>query len=214
MNRPRIQGVNGNIPTIFQLAPCVKFVLFWKYHENRFNRFSSMLLRVIDSSEKIGTKNPVFKGLNGISWNVQIFPCMKSHLPWKCHENPFSRFSEMLLTDRQTNRQTRRPVMMPDDAIVDNCVGHYQKYRICNCTVHWQYCSFEQQIIELKRLTKTSRIYGTVKASICAIKPLIKIVIHQVNPLPYVCDSCDSPVTCDVLRHGSISVNCSCFQLA
>ena len=34
-----------------------------------------------------------------------IVPCIKSHLPWKFHENRFSRFSVMLLTDRQTNRQ-------------------------------------------------------------------------------------------------------------
>ena len=36
-----------------------------------------------------------------------IVPYIKSHLPFKFHENPFSRFPEMLLTDRQTNRQTR-----------------------------------------------------------------------------------------------------------
>ena len=36
-----------------------------------------------------------------------IVPCIKSHLPRKFHENPFRRFSVMLLIDRQTNRQTR-----------------------------------------------------------------------------------------------------------
>ena len=31
--------------------------------------------------------------------------CIKAHLPWNFYENPFSRFSVMLLTDKQTNRQ-------------------------------------------------------------------------------------------------------------
>ena len=35
-----------------------------------------------------------------------IVSCIKSYLPWKFHQNPFSRFSVMLLTDIQTNRQS------------------------------------------------------------------------------------------------------------
>ena len=34
-----------------------------------------------------------------------IVSCINSHLPGKFHENPFSRFSVMLLTDKQTDRQ-------------------------------------------------------------------------------------------------------------
>ena len=70
INRPRIQGVNRNIPKMFHSAHCVKSVIFWKFHENPFNRFSVMLLRGMDSSEK----SPVFKGLNGTSWKCsQLF---------------------------------------------------------------------------------------------------------------------------------------------
>ena len=46
-----------------------------------------------------------------VKWNIlrmsPIVPCIKSHQPWKFHESPFGCFSVMLLTDRQTNRQTR-----------------------------------------------------------------------------------------------------------
>ena len=35
-----------------------------------------------------------------------IVPCIKSHLPWKFHENSFSRFSVMLPTARQTEKAT------------------------------------------------------------------------------------------------------------
>ena len=48
--------------------------------------------------------------VQGVIWNIlkmlPIFPCIKSHLPWKFDENPFRRFSVMLLTDRQTNRHS------------------------------------------------------------------------------------------------------------
>ena len=33
------QSINRNIPKVFQIAPCVKYFLFWKLHENPFNRF-------------------------------------------------------------------------------------------------------------------------------------------------------------------------------
>ena len=56
INRPRIQGVNRNILKMFHIAPCVKSVLFWKFHENPFNCFSVMLLRAMDSSEKVRKK--------------------------------------------------------------------------------------------------------------------------------------------------------------
>ena len=48
--------------------------------------------------------------VQGVQWNIlkmfPIVPCIKSHLPWKFHENPFSHFSVIMLTDRQTNRQS------------------------------------------------------------------------------------------------------------
>ena len=71
INRPRIQGVNRNILKVFQIAPCIKSVLFWKLHENQFNRFSAMLLRVMDSSEKVGKNSCV----QGVKWNIlKMFP--------------------------------------------------------------------------------------------------------------------------------------------
>ena len=51
-----IQGVNRNIPKMFQIAPFVMSVLFSKFHENLFNRFSVMLLRGMDCPEKVGGK--------------------------------------------------------------------------------------------------------------------------------------------------------------
>ena len=48
-NRPRIQGVNRDIPKIFQIALCVMFVFFWKFHENPLSRFSVMLLTDIQT---------------------------------------------------------------------------------------------------------------------------------------------------------------------
>ena len=48
--------------------------------------------------------------VQGIEWNIpkmfQIVPYAKSHLPWKFHDYPFTRFSVMLLTDKQTNKPT------------------------------------------------------------------------------------------------------------
>ena len=54
---------------------------------------------------KSGKKNSC---VQGVKWKIPkmfpIVPCIKSHLPWKFHEDPFCRFSVMLLTDRQKNR--------------------------------------------------------------------------------------------------------------
>ena len=73
INWPRIQGVNRNIPTIIPVALCVMTILFWKFHENPFNRFSAMLLRGMDSFQKV-KKNYLFKGLNATSWKCsQLF---------------------------------------------------------------------------------------------------------------------------------------------
>ena len=102
---------------MFQIAPCVMSVLFWNFHENLFSRFSAMVLRGMDCSEKVGGKSCV----QGVKRNIQkmlpIVPCIKSHLPWKFHENPFSRFSVMLLTDRQTDGQTDRQATDNDENI-------------------------------------------------------------------------------------------------
>ena len=85
---------------MFQITPCD-----WKCHEHPFNRFSAMLLRGMDSSEK-SDKNSCVQGVKSNILKVfPIVPCIKSHLPWQFHENPYSRFSVMLLTDRHTNRQ-------------------------------------------------------------------------------------------------------------
>ena len=78
INRPRIQGVNRNIPKMFQIATYVRPVIFWKFHENPFNRFSAMLLRGMDSSENV-EKIPVFKGLNGKSWKCSQLFLVSSH---------------------------------------------------------------------------------------------------------------------------------------
>ena len=100
---------------MFHIAPCVKSFLFWKFHENPFNRFSVMLLRGMDSSGKVGKTSCV----QGVKWNIlkmfPIVPCIQSHLPRKFHENPFSRFSVMLLTGRQTDRQTHRQTRATDN---------------------------------------------------------------------------------------------------
>ena len=46
-----------------------------------------------------------YSSIEVVTWNIlKIFQnvfCTKSHLPWKFYENPFSRFSEILLTGRQ-----------------------------------------------------------------------------------------------------------------
>ena len=110
-NRPRIQGVNRNIQKMFQIVSCVMSVLFWQFHENPFNRFSAMLLRGMDSSQNVEKNSCV----QGVKWNIpKMFPivsCIKSDLPWRFHENPFSCFSVMFLTDRQTDRQTKQRTM-------------------------------------------------------------------------------------------------------
>ena len=81
-------------------------VLFWKFHENPFHRFSAMLLKGMDSSEIVEKNSCV----QGVKWNIlkmfPIVPFIKSHLPWKCHENPFCRFS---VTARQPDKQTDKP---------------------------------------------------------------------------------------------------------
>ena len=101
-------------------------VLFWIFHENLFNRFSAMLLRGMDCSEKVGEKSCV----QGVKWNFlkmfPIVPCIKSHLPWKFHENPFSHFAIMLLTDRRTDRLTDRPT----DRQTSN--GQRWKHNLCH----------------------------------------------------------------------------------
>ena len=66
-----------------------------------------MLLTDTNSSEKV-KKNVSY--VQGVKWNIpkefQIVSCTKPHLPLKFHENPFSRFSNILLTDRHTHKQT------------------------------------------------------------------------------------------------------------
>ena len=71
-----------------------------------FNHFSAMLLRGMDSSEK-AEKNPVFKELNGTSWKcIQLFLVSSLTYPENLRKIRSAVFSVMLLTDRQTNRQT------------------------------------------------------------------------------------------------------------
>ena len=101
-NRRRIQGVNRNIPKMFQIAPCVKSVHLWKFHENPVNRFSAMLLIGMDYSEKVGKK--VLNGLNGISWKCsQLFLVSSPTYPENFMIIRSAVFSVMLLTNRQTN---------------------------------------------------------------------------------------------------------------
>ena len=68
-------------------------------------RFPAMLLTDTDSPGKV-KKSCVQR----VKWSIpkmfQIIPCTKSHLPWKFHENPFSRSSVIVLTGRQTNKPT------------------------------------------------------------------------------------------------------------
>ena len=90
---------------MFQIAPCVMSILFWKFHANLFNHYSAMLPRGMDCSEKVGGKSRV----QGVKWNLpKIFPIVpgiKSHLPWKFHENQFSRFFRNV-ANRPRNKQT------------------------------------------------------------------------------------------------------------
>ena len=64
-----------------------------------------MLLRGMDFSEKMGKNSCV----QGVEWKIlkmfRIVTCIKSHLPWKFHEDPFGRFFRYV-ANRQTDRQT------------------------------------------------------------------------------------------------------------
>ena len=53
INGPMIQGVNHNIPKMFQFAPCVMSVVVWEFHENPVNRFSAMLLKAWIRPKKV-----------------------------------------------------------------------------------------------------------------------------------------------------------------
>ena len=111
MNRLRIQGVNRNIPKMFQIAPCVKSVRFWKFHKYRFNRFSAILLIVMDSSEKVEQKFLCSRGLMEYPENVpncslyQAPPTLQ--ISWKSVQ-PFFRNVANRQTDKQTNPGNRQ----------------------------------------------------------------------------------------------------------
>ena len=77
----------------------------------------------IDCFEKVRKKSCV----QGVKWNIPkifpIVPCIKSHLPWKFHENPLRRFSVILLTDRQTNRQSNENHNVDSASTPGNRIG-------------------------------------------------------------------------------------------
>ena len=60
-----------------------------------------MLLTDTDSPENVET----ISCAQGVEWNImemlQVVSGTKSHKPWKFHENPFTRFSVMLLTGNE-----------------------------------------------------------------------------------------------------------------
>ena len=100
-----MQGVNRNVPKMFQIAPCAMCVFFWKFHENPFNSFSAMLLTDMDSSEKVKRNSCV----QGVEWNIlkmfPIVPCIKSHLAWEFHKKSVQPFFRNV-ANRQTDRAT------------------------------------------------------------------------------------------------------------
>ena len=57
-------------------------------------------------------KSGKYSCVQGVKWNIlKMFlfvPCIKSHLPWKFHEYPFSRFFRNV-ANSQTTRQTDKP---------------------------------------------------------------------------------------------------------
>ena len=61
-----------------------------------------MLLTATDSPPKMSKK---ISCAQGVEWNImdmlQVVSGTKSHQPWKFHENPFTRFSVMLLTGNE-----------------------------------------------------------------------------------------------------------------
>ena len=73
-----------------------------KYHENPFTRFFG------------NVEENVSDGLNMIPPPpppppppvLQIIPSIFRYISWKFHENPPVRFPVMLLTDKQTHKQT------------------------------------------------------------------------------------------------------------
>ena len=69
-----MQGVNYNIPQMFQIAPCLTSELSWKCDENLFICFPVMLLRDMEFFEK-NEKKPLYpKVTHNIPKMLQIVP--------------------------------------------------------------------------------------------------------------------------------------------
>ena len=93
---------------MFPIVPVLKAILCWQFHEYPLIRLPAMFLTNMYSPGKVEK----YSCLQRVKWEVlqmiQNVPCAKSHLPWKIHGNPFSRYSVMLLKYKQTDKQTNK----------------------------------------------------------------------------------------------------------
>ena len=94
-----IQGVEYNIPIVFQIVPCLISDLSSKFHKIHWSVFYDK------NNEKQSCVSQKFKSAS--MFQISPFTCTKSDQSGKYHENTFMRFLVMLLTDRQTGKQTR-----------------------------------------------------------------------------------------------------------
>ena len=96
--------------------------------------------------------------VQGVKRNIlklfQMVSCTKSHLSWKFHENPFTRFSVMLLKDKQTHKPTEMktlpsPFGEGKNCAVDSCLSIVKSQLISACRRgsrnHLPHTSFRDQ---------------------------------------------------------------------
>ena len=130
-NRKIHPGFKGLIAT-FQKCSRLFLISCQIFAENFIKICSSVFPFILLTRQKFPWKhrkrNPVTQGVKRDTFQVfQIVPCIRPDLSWKFHENPFTHFSVMLSTDKQTNKQTNRWNGNLVIAYLPKFVGH-----ICN----------------------------------------------------------------------------------